>query len=881
MAAHGALILVEGGPGAGKSAVLDAAVALAESRKVQVLRAAGSEFERDFRYGVVRQLFRSRVARTKRDPLAPLGLDQPSAERPEHAVDQALLDLLSRTATARPVLLAIDDLALADLPSLAFLRFLAMRQADHPVVTLATLNPAHVGAPPPASLLSIERSATVVPLEPLDREGVEEMLRRAGRPADGQACEELIRLTAGNPFLLSHMVGLPHDTRIPAAVTRDVQLRLASLAPAARQLAQAAAVLGHGASVSVAARTMGVRPALALEALDALAHAGVLARSGMVVFSAPLLRSAIYGMLGEGERAGLHRRAALALWLADAPALEAVEHLMACDCEGAGEPWAVEILRSAAREAPDRRTAVSYLRRALSEDPPAPVRAEVLGELAAAELSGDAADAARHLAQVVDLLPPGIERAEASEQLGRVLWGLGSYADASRHFSAGWESLGDHGGSIRGRLSTGCVAAGRVLRDAGGPHVPIPDLAAVQASPDAPATAAVLALELLLAGGNRDRVAALAGGALVDGRLLHDHTAGGPAYQAAVCALVWADELESAERAATAAIQAAASLGMEPALGVMLLLRACARFRSGRLRAALVDARAAALRTSGQLPVPAPSPHALIAEIQIAQGQLAAARESSRRALGSPAGEVEHALALSAGAEVELVAGSAQLALARLTECGSRLLQVEVRSPSLAPWRSRAAIAAMRLGDRESAARLVAEERELADAGGSARARGLALMAGASLRKGDERVAELRAAVSALERAPGMVELARALVELGAELRRRGRRRAAREALRRSLDLSVRCGAERLARLAHQDLLATGARPRRAQISGVGSLTPRERQIAELAALGRSNRAIADELIVSEKTIEWHLANAYRKLEIHSRAGLSRSLAET
>src|SRR5919107_3522158 len=113
MAAHGALILVEGGPGAGKSAVLDAAVALAESRKVQVLRAAGSEFERDFRYGVVRQLFRSRVARTKRDPLAPLGLDQPSAERPEHAVNQALLDLLSRTATARPVLLAIDDLALA------------------------------------------------------------------------------------------------------------------------------------------------------------------------------------------------------------------------------------------------------------------------------------------------------------------------------------------------------------------------------------------------------------------------------------------------------------------------------------------------------------------------------------------------------------------------------------------------------------------------------------------------------------------------------------------------------------------------------------------------------------------------------------------------
>src|SRR5919107_5124230 len=205
MAARGALILVEGMPGAGKSAVLDAGVAIAESREVHVLRAAGSEFERDFGYGVVRQLLGSRPVRGKRDLLAALASGAPTGERSEHAANQALLSLLARLGADRPVLLAIDDLALADLPSLAFLRFLAMRQADHPVVTLATLNPAHVGAPPPASLLSIERSATVVPLEPLDREGVEELLRRAGRPADGQACDELIRLTAGNPFLLSHM----------------------------------------------------------------------------------------------------------------------------------------------------------------------------------------------------------------------------------------------------------------------------------------------------------------------------------------------------------------------------------------------------------------------------------------------------------------------------------------------------------------------------------------------------------------------------------------------------------------------------------------------------------------------------------------------------
>jgi DNA-binding CsgD family transcriptional regulator len=74
--------------------------------------------------------------------------------------------------------------------------------------------------------------------------------------------------------------------------------------------------------------------------------------------------------------------------------------------------------------------------------------------------------------------------------------------------------------------------------------------------------------------------------------------------------------------------------------------------------------------------------------------------------------------------------------------------------------------------------------------------------------------------------------------------------------------------------------VATGARPRRSRISGVGSLTPRERQIAELAAQGQSNRAIADQLIVSEKTIEWHLANAYRKLEIRGRGALAGSLTQ-
>jgi DNA-binding CsgD family transcriptional regulator len=322
---------------------------------------------------------------------------------------------------------------------------------------------------------------------------------------------------------------------------------------------------------------------------------------------------------------------------------------------------------------------------------------------------------------------------------------------------------------------------------------------------------------------------------------------------------------------------------------VMLMLRACARFRRGALADAARDAEAARERVPAPLPVPLPGPDSLLAEIRLEQGRVAATRACAARAVersargadSTPAGVVEHALALAARGRVELALADPLAALADLLECGRRLREAEVRNPTIAPWRSHAALAALRLGERERAAGLVAEERELAHAFGAPRALGLALVATARARPREERPRQLRAAIAALERSPALLDRAYALAELGSELRRGGQRRAAREALRRSLDLAVRCGAETLARRARQELVATGARPRRLLISGAGALTPRERQIAELAADGESNRAIADRLIVSEKTIEWHLANAYRKLDIRGRGDLAGSLSES
>jgi DNA-binding NarL/FixJ family response regulator len=98
--------------------------------------------------------------------------------------------------------------------------------------------------------------------------------------------------------------------------------------------------------------------------------------------------------------------------------------------------------------------------------------------------------------------------------------------------------------------------------------------------------------------------------------------------------------------------------------------------------------------------------------------------------------------------------------------------------------------------------------------------------------------------------------------------------------LRDALDLALQCGATGIAQLAHDELVACGAQPRRLRTTGVHALTPTERRTAELAARGMTNRAIAEALFVAEKTVETHLSAVYRKLAISSRSQLERALGE-
>jgi len=182
------------------------------------------------------------------------------------------------------------------------------------------------------------------------------------------------------------------------------------------------------------------------------------------------------------------------------------------------------------------------------------------------------------------------------------------------------------------------------------------------------------------------------------------------------------------------------------------------------------------------------------------------------------------------------------------------------------------------MGDRDEARSLLEQELALAEAFGAPGVVGRSLRALGAVERGERALEALEAAVERLEKSQAALERSRALVDYGAALRRSGRRRAAREPLLNGLDLARRFGAEALARRAMAEIKATGARPRRTALTGREALTPREEQVATLAAEGKSNREIARELVVTQKTVEWHLRHAFRKLGLSSRNELSRAL---
>ena len=896
----------------GKSRLLAELGRAARELGVPTLRARGGELEVGFRYGVARQLLEPRVSGA--DPLeraellatagaaAPLLAGSPTqingnggAGDPADAALNGMWRLVRRLVGDRIGLITVDDLHWVDRPSLELLIYLSQRLEDLPVVIVCTRTSGETG--PHADLanrLEAGALARVERLAPLSAAGIEAMARDEGfGGASAGFVEAVARASGGVPYLAKALLASVRGNRLedPAperlltlgsdSVWRATALRLERLPAGARELAEAAAVLGDGATQSRAARVAGLDDLTALEVADALRSAEMFEPGGpRLRFRHPIVRASVYSALVPRARAGAHVRAARALADEGAPPERTAEHLL--QAQRLGEPWALEALQQAGRAAlavGRVQSGIAYLRRALDEDPDAGERSELLAELGDAEAAtGDPAGATR-LALAAEGAQSGAERAHTLQRLGGALWLLGHDAAATEAFERALdhaEAEDDHPQAAR--LRAGLLLAARFdseLRER-----TIERLAPSLREPGfgrrrEPATMASVAFERALAGRRSTSVAELAERAL-EGVLAELDAVPGPECYAACCSLLWADSLATAEIALTMALESARRRGNSPAAATISRFRAWTVFQRGRIAHAAADALEASGAEGDGPSTAIPGAATILAEIDMEQGRL----DEAGLVLHDPSQQTtwedgpRHAFHLAARGRLHHLRGEHDAAVEDLLEGGRRLDSLGVHNPAVLPWRSRAAIAAARAGERARAMSLAAEEVSLARTFGAARPLGVALRAAALVGPAEERLAGLREAVEVLERSPAALDRARALIDLGTELRRTGRRRDARESLKAGLDLAQRCEASMLEARGRQELTAAGARLRRHRLSGSEALTPRERQVAQLAARGVPNRDIAQRLFITPKTVEWHLGNAYRKLELHSRGSL-------
>jgi DNA-binding CsgD family transcriptional regulator len=273
--------------------------------------------------------------------------------------------------------------------------------------------------------------------------------------------------------------------------------------------------------------------------------------------------------------------------------------------------------------------------------------------------------------------------------------------------------------------------------------------------------------------------------------------------------------------------------------------------------------------------------HGLIAACRLAQGRLNEAEVALPSLLeGEGVEEIDAVVLLDLRAQLRLAQLRPADALADALDAGRRASEsCGGLGPGVVAWRSTAALARLALGETERARALAEEELGLARESGLSRViiRDLRVLARAA--KGTRSVDLLGEAVRVGRASPPRLEFVEALVDLGAAIRRANQRSASRQPLRKGLELAERGGAAAAAKRAREELDATGARSRRAMLSGIAALTPSERRVADLAASGLTTRQIAEVLVVTPKTVEFHLRHIYRKLDIpSSRADLAREL---
>jgi len=875
-------MVLEGDAGIGKSTIWSGGVAAARERSFRVLSSRPAETEQTLANVVLGDLFGDVAPEILATLPAPRRRAFESAllrEESELPVDAralgvAIVTLLPVLASGQPLVLAIDDDQWMDGSSAATLVFALRRSLRQPVLLLLSRRIAGVAG---ATLEDAIDPAGIDRLRvgPLSLGAIQVLLRhRLGTTLPRPTLLALHEVSGGNPFYALELARATSADRardatlalaVPPSLGRLVGARLRALdAPTRRALLLIAA---HGRFPVALLQAMEI-PSDALD--PARAGSVIETLGGVIRFTHPLLASTLYqGANGEARRTA-HQR--LAQFVEDP--VDRGRHLALASSEPSEElASSLELAANTARHRGMPIAAAELAAHALRLTPPNAVDDRHRRALATARALFEAGEGGRARTMAADLaaeVPAGRRRAEilvlqadleppgmAVALLTEALTEASSAPEIEATIHA---RLADEG-----RYTKGIAWAER--------HASA-SLRLAERLDDDVLRAAALSILASVRFDRGDRHALeLAERAYRLAASLDDPLQVKSAGWSVGYVLLMSGMHERAREWLEGQLEAWRDRDEQVRSEVLWYL-APVEFRSGNWN--LASDYAEQVREIGvQYGIELPQHHLMPAEIAMHRGQLAIARDHSRRALSLANGQLLP-MHMSILATCDLWDGNLDAALANFARAEEMADGRGWTEPAMRLWRAEYAVALLQAGRIDEAAQLVAGWEKSATRLGRVRVLALALRCRGLIAaaRGNLALANdlLERAVDQSFAASDPFLSARARLALGTVRLRARQKRTARETLEAAVAGFEALGAAGWAATTRAELARIGGRER------IEGLSPSELRVAELVAKGRTNREIASTLFLGERTVASHLTHVYAKLGIRSRTELARHL---
>ena len=910
----GRVAVIEGVAGIGKTRLLREVLEYGKGRGLRVLRGAADELERDRPFRVLTRTLDLDAGADdpRRAEIGRLLVGEPGADAStvEQASDlsfriiDAVADLLQELCIAGPMVLALEDLHWADPSTIRTVRSVARRLAASPIALFVTLRPAPSVPDIEAAVADlVERGARHLILDPLDEHSATSLARDVVSAELGPHLRAQVAGAGGNPLFVTEVLealreegaielgdGLAEvaGLSVPPSLRLTILRRLRFLPDESLGLLKVASILGSSFSIADLSLVTGRSVVQLLSLFTDVFRAGILGETGeRVAFRHDLIREAIYEEIPAAIRKDLHREAGRVLTGAGAAPAQVAQQMSLGASPGDAE--ALFWLRRAAREAGPRSApvAVRLLKRALELTEVAdPDRRAILDELALPLLTvGRLDEAEAYVRESLGLEQDPAAKLPLRRSLATIIFFRGDRPGALDLF----ESNGRAPEAPEGERSTDLALASMCAMYSG-------DLAGARN----------LAAEGKETGDNSGdafgtslSLMTLSTVARYEGSLQEALDLGARAVQLASRAdTPWAglfihpallyggaclegDRLDEAEDVLRMGRNLAERSGTWHIPWYQMYLGARS-FLTGDWDDAIAEAQAGLSFLDDMEFTPfaaALFPRGLIAAIALFRGDAEAARFALARA------------------EEELARSGPQVGVDAMLWAKATLLEAEgdpaqARSVLDGVWSSygRAgyhhahrwlAPDLVRLtldaGDADRAGSIVADLEDLATRAGVHTVEGVALRC-RGLLENDPRL--LVASVEAYRRGPRPFERALACEDAAIAVGRDGRIDEARSLLEEALEVYEKVGATRAIDRAEAGARASGVRrgrrgPRRRPALGWESLTPTELRVVELVAQGLTNRATGEQMFISARTVETHVAHLFAKLQVSNRAALA------